>query len=109
MANSKPFEDFREAVYDRSSPYNGDFSDSPEFITIFERGRKIKVYPEQKMMEILSENIQVFFDADTRLLAKYDSNTGEKLLVTASETMFYLKVFLQYLRGVRSWTPGARF
>lgn len=116
MVNSKPFQDFREAVYDRSSPYNGDFSDSPSsqdegprFFTIFEKGRKIKLYPDEKMIEVLNENSQVFFDADSRRLAKYDAQTGDKLLITASESFFYLRIFLEYIRGIHSWTPGVEF
>ena len=55
MADLKILKDFQLAVYDRSSPYNGDFADFESssrlgsgYITIFEKGRKIKIYPDEK-------------------------------------------------------------
>lgn len=116
MADSKPIKDFQLAVYDRSSPYNGDFADPKsssrlglEYITIFEKGRKIKIYPDEKKIEILSENLQVFFDAESKSLIKYDVSTGSKLPLCAGERFFYLKIFFEYIGGIRSCTPGVEF
>jgi hypothetical protein len=116
MADLKILKDFQLAVYDRSSPYNGDFADSESssrlglgYITIFEKGRKIKIYPDEKKIEILSENSQVFFDVESKSLIKYDVSTGSKLPLCTGERFFYLKIFFEYIGGIRSWTPGARF
>jgi len=116
MADSKPLKNFQLAVYDRSSPYNGDFIDIESssssalgYITIFEKGRKIKIYPDEKKIEILSQNLQVFFDAESRSLAKYDLSTGSKLPLCAGERFFYLKIFFEYIGGIRSWTPDSEF
>jgi hypothetical protein len=116
MVDSKPLKDFQLAVYDRSSPYNGDFADFESssksdsgYITIFEKGRKIKIYPDEKKIEILSENSQVFFDAESKNLIKYDALTGSKLPLCTGERFFYLKIFFEYIGGIRSWTPGAEF
>jgi hypothetical protein len=116
MVDLKPLKDFQLAVYDRSSPYNGDFADLESssksdsgYITIFEKGRKIKIYPDDKKIEILSENSQVFFDADSKNLIKYDALTGSKLPLCTGERFFYLKIFFEYIGGIRSWIPGAEF
>ena len=116
MADSKPIKNFQLAVYDRSSPYNGDFVDSESssglgsgYITIFEKGRKIKIYPDQKKIEILSENLQVFFDTESNSLVKYDVSTGSKLPLCKGERFFYLKIFFEYIGGIRSWVPTAEF
>jgi hypothetical protein len=116
MADSKPIKNFQLAVYDRSSPYNGDFADLESssrsglgYITIFEKGRKIKIYPDEKKIEILSENSQVFLDTESKTLVKYDALTGSKLPLCAGERFFYLKIFFEYIGGIRSWIPEAEF
>jgi hypothetical protein len=116
MADLKILKDFQLAVYDRSSPYNGDFADFESssrlgsgYITIFEKGRKIKIYPDEKKIEILSENLQVFFDTESNSLVKYDVSTGSKLPLCKGERFFYLKIFFEHIGGIRSWIPEAEF
>lgn len=74
-------------------------------ITIFEKGRRVKIYPLSKKIQVLSENLEVLLDMNSKSLVKKEISSKKILALTPSETIFYQKVFFKYLFKTKSWQP----
>ena len=74
-------------------------------ITIYEKDKRMKVYPISKKLQIFSDNLEVLFDVKSKALVKKDLITKQILSLSPSERAFYQKIFFKYLLGTKSWEP----
>lgn len=74
-------------------------------ITIFEKGKKVKIYPLSKKIQVFGDNLEVLFDMKSKSLVKKEISTKRILALSPSEKMFYQKIFFKYLFETKSWQP----
>jgi len=111
-----PLKHSLSTVYDRSSPFIGELTgvssssdDSERVLTIFERDKKVKIYLEEKMIEITTNGLKLYFNAKENSLIKYDPHNQELIPVSKNEKLFYLKLFFKYITRTRLWNPELEF
>ena len=108
-----PLKKSLSTVYDRNSPFKSEVpsidADSDRILTIFERDRKVRIYLEEKIIELSTNGLKLCFNAKANNLIKYDPISLDLIPVSKSEKLFYLKVFLKYITRIRLWNPDLEF
>ena len=74
-------------------------------LTIYEKGKQIKLYPFSKKIHIFADDLELSFDSAKQSFIKRQISSRELLPMSEGEKSFYKKLLLKYLLSTKSWEP----